>query len=324
VRSWPALQTVAVVGKPEERTRGQDPGSTRTPHLTIACKRRRGARLVGGRRGAVQLPGAPEAWRWVAGRGVVAWRGRGHKQTMFACSRPGVRRGPLRWSGGHLCRSLTPCAMVAAARALSGVRGCRGGPRLRQRCGRRSEHARAGSKAHAGGWCRVTATRGTVAAWSRGAFVLRHERVGGSYAAWWRSAGSGGGGQGSRQRRAPAGPGKRRGASCCRAVVQGTVVPRALHPGALRRVSRHDPRLTGRCGILRPGWRPWGWRQSVTGRPGHLRRSPATQQGFAGDGKQPPLVPRCGSFPRLMRGVSHHEVGLSPPRMKKKKWRGKL
>jgi len=27
------------------------------------------------------------------------------------------------------------------------------------------------------------------------------------------------------------------------------------------------------------------------------------EQGFAGDGKQPPLVPRCGSFPRLKRGV---------------------
>ena len=31
--------------------------------LTNACKRRRGARLVVGRRGAVLLPGAPEAWR---------------------------------------------------------------------------------------------------------------------------------------------------------------------------------------------------------------------------------------------------------------------
>jgi len=30
---------------------------------TSACKRRRGARLVVGRRGAVLLPGAPEAWR---------------------------------------------------------------------------------------------------------------------------------------------------------------------------------------------------------------------------------------------------------------------
>jgi hypothetical protein len=88
---------------------------------------------------------------------------------MSACPRPGVRRGPLRWSSGHPCRPLTPCALVGAARALSGVRGRRGGPRLRQRCGWGWEHARAGSKAHAGGWCRVTATRGKVAAWSSGA-----------------------------------------------------------------------------------------------------------------------------------------------------------
>ena len=135
--------------------------------------------------------------------------------------------------------------------------------------------------------------RGMVA-WRR---VLHHERGGISCAAWGRAAGSGGG-QGRRQHRAPAGPGTRWGASCCRAVVHGTGVLRARHPGALRRVRRHGPRPTGRGGLLRPGWR-----QSVTGRPGPRRRSPATQQGFAGDGKQPPLVPRCGSFPRLKPSV---------------------
>src|SRR5437899_1073408 len=33
-------QTVVVGGEPEERPRGQDPGSIRTPHLTIASRRR--------------------------------------------------------------------------------------------------------------------------------------------------------------------------------------------------------------------------------------------------------------------------------------------
>ena len=112
--------------------------------------------------------------------------------------------------------------------------------------------------------------------------VLHHERVGVSCAAWGLSAGSGGG-QGSSQHRAPVGPSKRGGASCCRAVVQGTVVPSALHLEALHRVSRYGPRPTGCGGTLRPRWRPRGWWQSVTGRAGPLRRSPATQQGFAGD-----------------------------------------
>ena len=31
---------------------------------------------------------------------------------------------------------------------------------------------------------------------------------------------------------------------------------------------------------------------------------PCAQQGPAGDGKQPPLVPRSGSFPRLRPGVA--------------------
>jgi hypothetical protein len=220
---------------------------------------------------------------------------------MSTCPRPGVRRGPLRWSGGHPCRPLTPCTLAGVARARAGVRGRRGGPRLRQRgrwggsppglAPRRLPGAGVAAPPSGAG-------RGLVA-WR---LVLRQARVGVSCAAWGRSAGSGGG-QGRWQGRAPAGPGKRRGAWDGRAVVHGPVVPRAFHPGALRRVRRHGPRRPGRGGILRPGWRPRGWRQSVTGKPGHRHRSPATQQGFAGDGKQPPLVPRSGSFPRLKPGV---------------------
>ena len=59
-----------------------------------------------------------------------------------------------------------PVRAGGAVRALSGVRGRRGGPRLRQRWGWGWKHARAGSTAPAGGWCRVTATRGKGAAGS--------------------------------------------------------------------------------------------------------------------------------------------------------------
>ena len=48
-------------------------GRARSPGrgLTRACKRRQGARLVVGRRGAVPLPGAPEAWRSCAKRSLA-------------------------------------------------------------------------------------------------------------------------------------------------------------------------------------------------------------------------------------------------------------
>jgi hypothetical protein len=105
--------------------------------------------------------------RWVAGRSCVAWRGPGYKQPMSACPRPGVRRGPLWWSGGHPYRPLPPCVLVAAARARAGVRGRRRGPRLQPQGGWGWKHARAGAKAQAGGWCRSIATRSKVAAWSR-------------------------------------------------------------------------------------------------------------------------------------------------------------
>ncbi len=88
---------------------------------------------------------------------------------MSACPRPGGRRDPQRWSGGPPCRPLPLCALVGAARALSGVRGRRGGARLRQRCGWEWEHTRAGSTAQAGGWCRGPTTRGQGAAWASGA-----------------------------------------------------------------------------------------------------------------------------------------------------------
>jgi len=59
------------------------------------------------------------------------------------------------------------------------------------------------------------------------------------------------------------------------------------HPPPLCLVRRQlpSPTATGWCGIRRPGWYPRGGRRSVTGKPGPLRRCPATQQGLAGDGE---------------------------------------
>ena len=113
-----------------------------------------------------------------------------------------------------------PVRAGRAARALSGVRGRRGDPRLRQRGGWGWKHARAGSTAHVGGWCRGTATRGKVAAWSRGALSCAMRGVASPALRGGFLLGPAAG-RAARQRRAPAGPGKRRGASGCRAVVHG-------------------------------------------------------------------------------------------------------
>ena len=180
---------------------------------------------------AVLLPGAAEARRWVAGCSIVAWRSPGQKQTMSACPRPGVRRGPLLWSGSHPCRPLLPCALVGVVRALSGVRSHRGSPRLRQRCGEGWAHARAGSKAHVGGWDCSTATRGKVAAWSSGAAGSCAMRGLASPALRGGLLRGPAVGRESRQRRAPAGPGQRRGD-----VVLPGGCPR--HGGATRPPSR--------------------------------------------------------------------------------------
>ena len=204
-------------------------------HLTRGCRRR--------------LPAAADAQRWVAGRSLVAWRDRGYKKTMFAGPRPGVRRGLRRWSGGHLCRPLTPCTLVGVARARAGVWGRRGSPQA-------PAVVRLGGGARPcwlHGACRGLVSRPRhqghgrgMGAWRR---VLHHERGGVSCIAWGLSAGSGGGGQGRRQRRAPAGPGTRRGGL----VLSGG---RSRHGGATR------PPLRGPA----PRQVPWSpahraWRQ---------------------------------------------------------------
>ena len=104
------------------------------------------------------------------------------------------------------------------------------------------------------------------------------------------------------------------GAARSRAVVQGTRVPRALHPCPWCRVSRHLPSPRACGGIRRPGWGPRGWRRSVTGRRGPPRREPATQQKRAGDGCQRPLVPRSRCPPRLTPSVRRPERWGTPTR----------
>src|SRR5712691_7414013 len=157
---------------------------------------------------------------WVAARSMVAWRGPEHKQTMSAYPRPGVRRDPLRWSGGHPCRPLTPCALVGrlghsqVCEAVvvtpgsgSGVAGGGSTPVLAPRRmsvagvaapppGARSRHGHVAPLS--------CAMRGVASPALRGGFLLGPAA-----------------GRAARQRRAPAGPGKRRGASGCRAVVHG-------------------------------------------------------------------------------------------------------
>ena len=100
-----------------------------------------------------------------------------------------------------------------------------------------------------------------------------------------RAAGSGGGGRRSRQRCAPAASGTHQGGIALPGGRAGHGGSHTLHLGASCGVSRHHPRPTGWCGIRRPGWYPRGGRRSVTGKPGHPRRFPATQQGLAGDGE---------------------------------------
>ena len=71
-------------------------------------------------------------------------------------------------------------------------------------------------------------------------------------------------------------------AACSRAHASGWLGRRQASQGRLAR----DTALR-RASVLGA----WGWGTA--------------QQGFAGDGKQPPLVPRSGSFPRLKPGVRH-------------------
>ena len=144
--------------------------------------------------------------------------------------------------------------------------------------------------------------------WGHGRGVVRWCRVlcpdllGVSCPAWGRmaGAGSGGGRAGStviQQHHASTGGHRAPGRSCrawwCDA--SSTPVPGARQP--------LSPTATGGGGLRRPGWCPRGWRRSVTGKPGYRRRSPATQQGFAGDAQEPPLVPRSDYWARLKPGV---------------------
>ena len=202
-----------------------------------------------------------------------------------ACLRPNGRRGPTRRACGLSCRPVVPRALAGVVRAPSGVQGHRGGPWQRlgwgpAACPRHWEHG-----------CGVVG-------WRR---VLRHERVGVFCAA-------GGACCGVRRRAGPPSapcPSRARHATGPRAAERSSQVrwghaPAIPGPCAASVAMVHGPR-TLRHAAARVA--PRGWRQSVTGRSGHLHRSPATQQGFAGDGKQPPLVPRCGSFPRLKPSV---------------------
>jgi hypothetical protein len=53
------MRAGVVVGKPEAKSRGQDPDSRRTPHLTIASRRRE----IASARASLRLFPAPDAWR---------------------------------------------------------------------------------------------------------------------------------------------------------------------------------------------------------------------------------------------------------------------
>ena len=124
-----------------------------------------------------------------------------------------------------------------------------------------------------------------------------------------RSAGAPGSGHGARPPPVPQHP------------VSAPAPCRTRGPG-VRNWCRHPPAPAGPWGSPSPHPAPAGEVCSACGLPAHRagrrgagsRRQgrPSTgavpaqgmaEQGFAGDGKQPPLVPRCGSFPRLKPGV---------------------
>ena len=102
--------------------------------LTIACKRR----PIASARTSLRLLGAPEAWRWVAGRSLAVWRGPEKKQSRHDRPRPHgacplsqsrhTNRSQAQASGKAPCcvgRSWSPQAPGAAwLGACTGSRGC--------------------------------------------------------------------------------------------------------------------------------------------------------------------------------------------------------
>ena len=192
------------------------------------------------------------------------------------------RRTPRRRAGCPPCGAVVPGTLARAAWAPSCGRGRRGGFRRQQQRGGCRTRAHAGANALA--W-------GSVASLAPGARVQCgqvaprpvswHARrllpcMGACRGSRWRPSGSQG---------APCSSSARptTGASHSRVVVPGPTVPSVLCPAACHRGRRPLPWSTGRGGLWQPGWCTRGGRRSVTGSPGHPPRSPATQQGLAGD-----------------------------------------
>ena len=234
-------------------------------------------------------------------RSLAFWRGPGKSRpgTTTACHthrvpwsiaatparlRPPGRRGLRPSSCCDPCRPMVPCTLAGAAWAPSCVRGRRGSPRLHQQRGGCRALARAGANAPAGEPHGVPSTGSTGAAWSGGTVSCTsacRRLLSGARACcrvrWRRSV-----------QQATRCPSRTRRASGCITLPgarAGHGGARALHPCAWCRVSCHHLGPTGWCGIRRPGWCLCGGRRSVTGKPGHPRRCPATQQGLAGDGE---------------------------------------
>jgi len=252
-------------------------------------------------------------------RSLTCWRGPGQSRpgTTAACHtrrvpwsiaatparlRPHGRRDPRPSSCCHPCRPMVPCTLAGAVGAPSCMRGRRGGPRLRQQRGGCRVLACVGTTAPAGKQHGVPGTRSTGAA-GVGALCPVPAHGGVSCPAEGRAAGSGGGGRHSRQCWAPAASGTEQGGLVLLGGCAGHGGTRTLHPCAWCCISRHHPRPTRWCGIRWPGWGPRGGRRSVTGKAGHPRQFPATQQGLAGDARQRPLVPRSRCRARLKPGV---------------------
>ena len=164
-----------------------------------------------------------------------------------------VRSWPLEAAGAM---AVAPDPAAACMVAYAGPRW-----RRRTRVGPASRHRQPGDGLGVGAW----------------RLLLRPGRVGVSSLAWERAPGSGGGGRGSRQRRASKGGHRVPGRSCRAPWWQAPCPPVS---GVCQAPSPTAHRLW-RHAVARVV--PRGWRRSVTGTPGHLCRSSATQQGLAGD-----------------------------------------
>jgi len=198
--------------------------------------------------------------------------------------RPHGRRGRRPSACCSPCRPMVPCTLAGAVWALSCVRD------------RRVARGAVSRVADVVRWPVLAPTRlpgsrmaspapGARARRGRGTPCPAPAHGGVSCPAEGCAAGSGGGGRRRRQPCAPAVPGMHQGGIALPGGRAGRGGARTLHPCAGCSVHCHHPRPTGWCGIRRPGWGPRGGRRSVTGKSGHPRRFPATQQGLAGDGE---------------------------------------